>query len=175
MPDPTWLSYVGAATGIFGSITGSAGLALGYIGYRRSQELKALDLRLELRKAESDLRASVQELPDLLQRSRQSRTAVSAARGMARTGAFEGWKAAWENDMAASTLLAGELPEANKDYHDTKHRDLESKLVEVHALAARASRLRGKYLGELAADDRERDHIREDMRVQTQARLDNKQ
>jgi hypothetical protein len=109
MPDPIWLSCIGAITGI-------AGLVLGYLGYSRSQEIKNLDLRLELRKAESDLRTDVQELPDLLQRSKQSRTAVNAARGIARTGAFENWKTTWEEDMAAAQALARELPEADKDY-----------------------------------------------------------
>ena len=58
MPDPASLSIIGAVTGLIGGITGIAGLVVGYIGYRRSQQIKALDLRLELRKQVSDLRAT---------------------------------------------------------------------------------------------------------------------
>ncbi len=76
MPDPASLSIIGAVTGIIGAIAGIAGFVLGYISYRRSQQIKALDLRLELRKQVSDLRAMVEELPDLLPRSWESRIAV---------------------------------------------------------------------------------------------------
>src|SRR6266508_6461106 len=58
MPDPASLSIIRAVTGLIGGITGIAGLVVGYIGYRRSQQIKALDLRLELRKQVSDLRAT---------------------------------------------------------------------------------------------------------------------
>jgi hypothetical protein len=42
---------------------------------------------------------------------------------------------------------------------DLKHQDLETKLVKVHAIAAKATRLRKKYLRALAYDDKEREHI----------------
>jgi hypothetical protein len=48
MADATWLSYVGAITGVIGTVTGIAGATMGYVGYRRSVKVKALDLRLEL-------------------------------------------------------------------------------------------------------------------------------
>lgn len=50
MADPDLLGYTGAITGVIGAISGIAGSVLGYIAYRRSDQLKALDLRLELRK-----------------------------------------------------------------------------------------------------------------------------
>ena len=53
-----WPPYVGVVTGIVGMITGVTGACLGYLGYRRSGRVKALDLRLELRKAGSPRTAS---------------------------------------------------------------------------------------------------------------------
>ena len=53
----------GTVTGIIGAITGSVGCITGLISYRRSQRIKALDLRLELRKLASDVRAEVEALP----------------------------------------------------------------------------------------------------------------
>jgi hypothetical protein len=41
---------LGSVTGIIGAITGPAGCILGVLSYRRSQQIKALYLRLELRK-----------------------------------------------------------------------------------------------------------------------------
>ena len=174
MPDPASLSIFGAVTGLIGTITGIAGLVLGYISYRRSQQIKALDLRLELRKQVSDVRATVEALPDLLQRSRGSRVAVLSATGLLRTGAFENWKAACENDIASARAMARELPSADNNYQDSTHGDLEGKLVEVHALGSKAIRLRDKYLGELAADDKEREHIRADARLRSERILGGK-
>jgi len=160
----TVLSYVGAVTGIVGSI-------LGYLGYRQSRQIKSLDLRLELRKSVSDLRATVEELPGLLQRARESRAAINAARGILNTGAFEAWKETWEADITAARGLGAELPDSTDTFHRTGQSHLEAKLVAMHALAKRAGKLRDKYLEELSEDDRQRDHLREDMRIQMQAKL----
>jgi hypothetical protein len=164
MSSPATLGIIGAVTGIVGAITGLAGFVLGWTNYRRLQQIKALDLRLELRKQVSDIRAVVEALPDLLERSRASRSAVVAATGF-RTGAFETWKAALESDLMTAQALASELPDADETYQRSKHQNLETKLVEVHALAAKAARLRDKYLTALASDDKEREHIRADARL----------
>ena len=174
MSDPVWLSYIGAVTGVIGTITGVAGAIMGYIGLRHSKQLKALDLRLELRKADSDLRAVVQELPPLLELAKKSRDRVAAATGMLRSGALEQWTSVWEEDFAAVRALEAELPDAESDYTSAKPHELESKLVSTHSMASRSARLREKYVERLAADDRERDHIREDLRVRTQANLEGK-
>src|SRR5688500_1795972 len=102
MPDPNTLSLIGAATGIVGAITGIAGAILGYISYRRSQEIKALDLRMEFRKQLTDTRVMVQELPELLKRARRSRDNVLVAMGTVRTGAHEAWKANWAVDVTTA-------------------------------------------------------------------------
>jgi hypothetical protein len=41
----------------------------------------------------------------------------------------------------------------------------------MHALATGVGKLRDKYLAELAEDDRQRDHLREDVRANLQAKL----
>jgi uncharacterized protein YukE len=93
-----------------------------------------------LRKAEADLRHAVQELPSLLERAKRSHTAVAATAGRHGSGAFEHWISGWETDLAAVQSLEGELPDANADYTDAKHGDLDSKLVAVQALDSRATR-----------------------------------
>jgi hypothetical protein len=85
-PERSIMVSFATVTGIVGAITGPAGSVLGWISYRRSQRVKALDLRLELRKQVSDLRAVVEALPDLLNQSRASRTAVNAAMGVLKSG-----------------------------------------------------------------------------------------
>ena len=49
MTDPHWTSYVGMVADIVGAITGISGAIMGYISYRKSNEIESLGLRLELR------------------------------------------------------------------------------------------------------------------------------
>ena len=84
---------------------------------------------------------------------------------MLKSGAFEIWEAGLESDLKTAQALTWEVPDADETYQRSKHQDLETKLVEVHTLAGNAARLRDKYLTELAFDDKEREHVRADVRV----------
>ena len=75
------------------------------------------------------------------------------------------WKAELENDLKTVQALACELPDAKETYQRSKPQKLENKLVEVHALAVKVAVLRDKYKTELASDDKDRDHIRADIRT----------
>jgi len=156
---------VAAVTGIIGAITGPVGCLIGLVSYRRSQQIKALDLRLELRKHVSDIRADIEALPALMEGAQASRTAVLAAMGVLQSGASEIWKAALETDLKTVHALARELPDADETYQRSKPKKLENKLVEVHTLAVKVARLRDKYETALASDDKERDRIRADVRT----------
>jgi hypothetical protein len=152
--------------GIIGAITGPAGCVIGLISYRRSQKFKTLDLRLELRKQISNVRADVEALPALLEKARASRSAVRAAMGSGQqSGDNLIWKAELEKDLKTAQAMACELPDATETYQRSKPQKLENKLVELHALAMKVARLRGKYEKALALDDKDRDHVRADVRT----------
>jgi len=91
--EPHWMSYVGMVTGIVGAITGVAGAIMGYLGYRRSDKLKVLDLRLELRKAVSDARVALEQLRELIHTANRSRVNNFAARGLSQSGTMIKWNA----------------------------------------------------------------------------------
>lgn len=175
MPEPAWLTYVGAVTGIVVAVTAIAGAIMGYVVYRCSEQFKALDLRLELRKAENVLRSMVNDLLATLERAKKSRTAVSAATGLYGSGAFQQWMSNWEADLAVVKSLEAGLPDANSDHRRLTHSELEAKLVAVHALKSQATQLQEKYQAALLADDKEREQLRADLRVRTQATLEGKQ
>src|ERR1035438_99375 len=138
MFSPATLGIIGTLTGIVGAITGLVGLVLGWTNYTRLQQIKALDLRLELRKLVSDVRADIEALPALLERARVSRSAVRAAMGRGQqSGDNVIWKAELENDLKTVQALACELPDAKETYQRSKPQKLENKLVEVHALVAK--------------------------------------
>jgi len=160
MAEPTWLSYTGAITGIIGAVTGVTGAILGYIAYRRTDQLKTLDLRLELRKSETNLIADGNELVSLIDYAKKSKMAVSSATGMLNSGAISIWTSEWEADRTTSVTLTEGLPSAKDDYSGLSPTELETKLVQVHALHSAIVRLKKKYEGSVAADDRAREQIK---------------
>ena len=161
MFSPATLGIIGTLTGIVGAITGLVGLVLGWTNYTRLQQIKALDLRLELRKQVSGVRVDIEALPALFERARASRIAVRSAMGRGQqSGDNVIWKAELENDLKTVQALACELPDAKETYRRSKHQELENKLVEAHTLAAKVAQLRKKYETALASDDRDRDYIR---------------
>lgn len=99
MADSDWARYVGMATGLFGAV-------MGYVGYRRSDQIKALDLRLELRKGLASAHESLVTLRDLLDSAATSRMTTLAARGLGRSGASVAWEQALTADRAEIDRLA---------------------------------------------------------------------
>ena len=167
MSEPAWLSYTGAITGIIGAGTGIAGAIMGYIGYRRTKQLKALDLRVELRKLLADLHTLFAELPALLELAKRSRTRVASATGGYQSGAMSKWLSDWDIDQALERNLHTQLPDADETYSSTSQPELETTLIQLYSLQTTAAGLRDRYKAELAADDKQRDHLREDMRRRT--------
>ena len=162
MSELNWVSYIGIVTGIIGAITGIAGAMMGFISYRRTENLKTLDLRLELRRAESDARTQLTVIRTLLERANKSRMAVASATGKIGSGAMVIWKSEFEADMAEFTKLLTSIPEEENSYSDLHHEELESRLVAVHTLRAKINQILDKYNSALAADDEERKQIRAD-------------
>jgi hypothetical protein len=155
MPASDWVSYVVAATGITGAV-------MTWINLRRTAQLKALDLRLEVRKADADVRSAFADLPTLFEKARRSRAAVTAATGQ--TGAQMQWLRDADADRAALQPLQATLPAAPDDYRSLTPAGLEDKLVELHRLQSKVKLLSEKYQASLAADDKVREQLQANMR-----------
>ena len=165
MPDASWLSVFGAVTGAIGTISGVVGAVLGFKGYRRANAVKALDLRLELRKTVSDARSGIEALPKLMGEANLSRRAVLNARGMSRGGEMIVWEKSYAADLKQVDSLNDELPSEAEDH--AKMNDpaqLESSLVHIHSLTRRIDDLKIKYEKELAKDEAARNALRADVR-----------
>lgn len=175
MSDSELLSYIGAITGVIGAAVGTAGAVMGYVSYRRTEEIKSLDLRLELKKAENDLRNIAADLPAHLEYVKKSHKRVAAATQHLTSGAFQKWIADWESDFGSAQAMVSALPEPSSEYANLSHSALESKIVAVHAAFCDARTLREKYDAMLDVDDKEREHIREDLRGITRGKLRGKQ
>ncbi|WP_152984077.1 MULTISPECIES: hypothetical protein [Stenotrophomonas] len=174
MSEQSWLAYIGAIAGIIGAITGIAGAIVAVLAFHRTGELKALDLRLELRRMESTLRSDIQDLIPLLELAKKSRTRLAAAQGNFHSGATTHWLSQWNADLAEANQLAEGASSLDIDCSSFSQAELEARLVTVHKLQCQVVQLSGKYQSSLTADDSGREQLRADQRVITQARLDGK-
>ncbi|MEO8009446.1 MAG: hypothetical protein ABI728_13140 [Betaproteobacteria bacterium] len=156
MPEANLLNYIGAVAGIGGAI-------MGYISFRRSGKMKALDLRLELRKADHDLRDTVKGFAPLLDQAMNSHKNVSAAIGQYNSGAFKQWVSEWEESQKEILALENNLPDPDTDYQGLGYAALETRLVAVHAMQSQAAHIRDKYLAVLESHDKEREHLKANM------------
>ena len=76
------MSVTGAVGGVIGSVLGLGSAWVAHRASRRSLELKALDLRLEIRKAINTLNHGNKKLEDQLNLAFKSRTRIAAATGV---------------------------------------------------------------------------------------------
>jgi len=143
------LSGVGAATGVVGAVTGIIALI-------RSGRFKTLDLRLELRKGENDLRAVIDELPGQMKRATWSRQNIHAMRGLGGSGVAVAWQLAMDADTKTYQEIAKARPPEEQDHRGLSAADLESRIIELDAVLSKAKGLRDKYVAALATDDQDR-------------------
>lgn len=147
-----WTGYVGVVTGV-------AGMVMGFRGYQRSNQIKALDLRLELRKGLGDSHLALSSLRDLIDYADRSRQAVLAATGMIRSGNQVAWEQAVAADRARIDTLASSLRSEVADYAELSAEQIESEIVSAHRIRTELDALVTRYRGEIAADDRTRERL----------------
>lgn len=174
MSEQFWLAYIGAAAGIIGAVTGIAGAVVAILAFRRTGDIKSLDLRLELRRSESTLQSDIQDLVTLLEHAKASRTRLAAAQGTYHSGVTAHWLSQWDADFAEARQLVAGASALDIDCSVFSQPELEARLVIVHKLRRQVTQLYDKYQSSLAADDVGREQLRADQRVITQARLDGK-
>ena len=171
MANPSWTDYVGAVAGIVGMVTGISGAIMGYIGYRRSNQIKALDMRLALRKDLEDARESITTLRELMASAAGSRRATLAARGLGRSGAMVVWEQQLEFNRATVEQIAASIVSEGTDFAALSVEQLESEILAAHKIKTNLFTLIEKYRGELAADDDARRQIGEQHTAMAAARI----
>ncbi len=149
MHSAAWFDYFGAASGVAGLIFGVAGACLGYLGYRRSTDMKTIDLRLELRRSVVAARALLNEIPATVDKAMASRSSQQAAIGAFRSDAHKLWTNMANADRARLFALRENLPADEEEFDALSPRALECKIIEIEKMVREARFIRGKYLTEL--------------------------
>lgn len=147
-----WPGYIGMVTGI-------GGLAASFVAVARTKRFKSIELWLELSRAISTASRSSLALHDLLQRARDSRFAVLAARGLDSSGAWE----AWDDEIHRAKGKWYQLHKAVGDLGDCLDKPSIDKMVatlaEVHDLQQDLSAMSEKYKAEITRDSETRREI----------------
>jgi hypothetical protein len=157
--------------GYIGILTGLVGTFIGIAAYVRSNQIKKLDLRLELRKGLGDAHEALSTLRAVMEAAANSRPRVLAMRGLGRSGNM----AAWEQSIAADRVrleeIAVTLRSEGGDFTSLSPEQLESEIVSAHRIKASLSTLVDKYRGELAADDEARRQRHHEVVAMTAAQM----
>lgn len=167
----SWTDYIGATTGIVGMLTGVYGAVMGHIGYRRSNQNKALDMRLALRKDLGEAHLLITDLRALMTSALDSRKAVLAAKGLASSGAMIAWERTVDVDRKTVEGLAAAIRGEDDHLGTLSANQLESEIVAAHKIKTSLSRLVDKYRGELALDDQTRHQIAQATTTMVAARI----
>lgn len=160
MADIQLMSITGAVSGIIGSVAGIGGAWVAHRANRRSLELKALDLRLEVRKAISLLINGMRKLDDLLPLAEMSRSRIASAAGMLDSGEMVNWKAQFDADCADLTDLKNALAVLPQDFKAMPIQHLEELLADLDVQAHRIKALATRYRDAIAEDDKLRSQAR---------------
>jgi hypothetical protein len=154
-----------------GMVTGTIGTVMGVIAYVRSNQIKKLDLRLELRKALGDAHEALSTLRAVIDSAANSRPRVLAMRGLGRSGNAVTWDRDVEVDHAEVERLAALLRSENAGFTALSAEQLESEIVAAHKLKASMDTLIKKYRGELSADDEARRQRHQEIVTMTAAQM----
>lgn len=157
-----WTGYVGVVTGV-------AGMVMGFLGYRRSNDIKALDLRLELRKGLADAHLTASTVSTLVDSADRSRQSVLAATGRYQSGIRVAWEASVATDRTDIERLVTSLRDQTADFTEMPAEALEAEIVAVHRIKAALDSLASKYRDELAKDDRERARLQQEAAARVNA------
>lgn len=159
------MSLTGAVGGIIGSVAGLGSAWMAHRASRRSLEMKALDLRLEIRKSLHTLNYGVGKLEDQLVLAFKSRTLIAAAAGTLKSGSMVNWRAQFDADRAELTDLKQALEVLAPDFAHRNARDMEALLAELDGQAHRVKALLGRYRNSVAEDDQLRERARAKVRA----------
>lgn len=151
------MSVTGAVGGVIGSVLGLGSAWVAHRASRRSLELKALELRLEIRKAINALNHGNKRLEDQLNLAFRSRTRVAAAAGVLKSGEMVNWRAQFDTDSADLNDLKHALEVLSQDFGGRSTHDLEALLADLDAQAYHVKALLGRYRDSVAADDKARE------------------
>ena len=122
---------------------------MGYISIRRTRELKATDLRIELQKAANVLSALTDELPTMLERVKISQGKLPFSSLQTNTSIER-----ITLDLQDVHRIQAATPEKLRDLESSSHAELENRIIAIHQMHLKAMAI--KERGEASIQEAEK-------------------
>ncbi|MEZ8826394.1 hypothetical protein AB6E04_18725 [Vibrio amylolyticus] len=161
MSEINWIDYVGVAFGLVGAIAGCTGAFISYKNYKKVQQVKSLDLRIELRRTINEVKALLVETESLLPRAYKSRLSVHSATGMLGSGAAANWKAEHKKDLQSLESIKERFSRAESNLSTDSYVALEHKLDAIDQLKLDLLPIVNKYQVAFKEDNKARERIKD--------------
>jgi len=186
MADAASIDYFARVTGILGLAIGAAGAVTGIWGLRNSNAanriskeanriskdaidkvdaMKSLDMRLELRKAITQLNLTAKKLPGIIQFADYSKKAVAAAKGVLHSGGTKRWNDGLERYKNQLSEITNRIPNFGENYEGLSPSDLENFIVGAHALQTQLNEIERYFQDSLDLDNEARKEMKADIRA----------
>ena len=162
--EPHWTGYIAIVAGIIGAIAGIAGSIMGYIAYRRSNEIKKSDRRLDLRRLRNDTHIAGTELLDLLSKALKSRKAILSARGLFQSGIMQRYASEHTRDLKRAKELSKQTPPEDVNYDSMSLQELEHEQVRLDGIKGEIDFLISRYRDSINQDGEQSKELRADIR-----------
>lgn len=125
---------IGTITGVIGALSGISGAILGFIAYRRSNEIKCLDLRVEVKKQINTAFSAYESASRVMQDANATRLGAFIFQNYGRSSARIEWTETMQKDSDSIEALRSKLLAVEKITDNLSMSDLEKRLVEAHRL-----------------------------------------
>jgi prephenate dehydratase len=173
---PPWLfwlgDHIGPIGGVVGMVTGVAGLLVARSAHRRATATARATSKLDARVEHDRATLEAGKLEDLIATALSRYNSVASMRGTLRSGNTERAEREAAADTAEAARLVAEVTaiDASK-FGSQNFEKLADCLAAIRQLQTRITALADKCRAAIATADHERDHLLEDLRVETAARL----
>lgn len=147
MAEASWVSYLGAVTGV-------SGLILSALALWRTERVRNVERAIVVGKALATLNHRITELPELLLQARRSYEALAAAEGRMKSGATEAWLKEWDEDRQAAQALVERRPDEDKDLRLVPFAELARYELVIHKISQKVDLIEGRYRASMASDER---------------------
>ena len=154
MADPHWTSYIGMVSGVIGVLVASFSL-------HKTNKIKTLDLRIELRRSVLDLNLLHEALEETLQKAKKSRENMSAAMGRFRSGGMKAWLDQHSKDVGVWLEMNQSLPAKDCSYKSLNSEQLEQNIVETHEQQRILKFIEDRYINSINEDQKNGEFLRE--------------
>ena len=125
---------------------------MGYIAYRRSNEIKKSDRRLDLKKLRNDVHFAAKGLHELLPKALLFRKQALNARGLLHSSIMEDYEAEHTKDLIRAKELWSQIPPEDSDYDSMTLKQLEQELVQLDRIKIEIDELLAKYQDSMQQD-----------------------